>query len=439
MIENRQIRFQRSKVRIPDELPEAVERAAPGRVLRWYVAQAGADDVVVEATIDSERLGDPYESVASQRHAGRSVVVSVIPTGVGCSIGGYAGDAAPVTRLLAAAADYLVTNPNAVNASAFINLGDNVLYVEGYCIDLFCRGLVNLYLPHANRVGVIVEASSEARLDVVFNVINTARAVHGVDIEQHVITDVPIGSRCRRNGSGGFVGTVDHPEVLVKACESLLRKGVDAIAVTTNIQDLPMDDYALHFAGQAPNPLGGVEAIISHSIVNRFRVPAAHAPLLNIKDLDLGEAVVDARAAGEMASPSGLACVLLGLARAPQIAPRPGSQIREILNVNNLRAVVAPAGCLGGIPTLFADRASIPVIAVAGNESLFEVTAERLNLEHVIPVASYAEAAGVLLALREGLALQSLARPMTTLRHATRHAAAPRLVQVGEVSAREAS
>jgi hypothetical protein len=429
MIENRQLCFQRSKLRLPDELAEAVENVAPGCVLRWYVAQVGAEEIVVEATIDDERLGEPHESVTGQRYPGKSVVVSVIPTGVGCGIGGFAGDAAPVTRLLASAVDYLVTNPNAVNASAFINLGENVLYVEGYCIDLFCRGMINLYLPHANRVGVIIEASSETRLDIVFNVINAARAVHGVDIEQYVITEVPIGSRCRRNASGGFTGTVDHPEVLYKACESLLWKGVDAIAVTTNIQDLPLDEYALHFAGQAPNPLGGVEAIISHPIVNRFRVPAAHAPLLNMKELDLGEAVVDARAAGEMASPSGLACVLLGLARAPQIAPRPGSQIRDVLNLNNLRAVVAPAGCLGGIPTLFADRASIPVIAVASNESLFEVTAERLRLEHVIPVTSYAEAAGVLLALREGLALQSLARPLGTLRYASSQAVSPRLVE----------
>ncbi len=141
MIENRQICFQRSKLRIPDELPEAVERVAPGRVLRWYVARAGAEEIVVEATIDSERLGESHESVAGQRYPGKSVVVSVIPTGVGCSIGGFAGDAAPITRLLSSAVDYLVTNPNAVNASAFINLGDNVLYVEGYCIDLFCRGL----------------------------------------------------------------------------------------------------------------------------------------------------------------------------------------------------------------------------------------------------------------------------------------------------------
>lgn len=418
MIENCRLRFKRSEILIPEGLPEAVEGAAPGRVLRWYVGQAGPDEVVVEATIDSEPLAPFDDSVLSQHYPGKTAVVSIIPTGVGCSIGGFAGDAAPATRLLSATTDYLITNPNAVNASDFIRLDANVLYAEGYCIDLFSRGLVNLYLPYANRIGVILEQSSAARLDMAFNVINAVRAVHGVDIEHCLVTERPIGSRTCRNESGAFVGTLDHPEVLAAACQALLRKGVDAIAVATNIQDLPRADYALHYAGHTPNPLGGIEAIISHSIVNRFRVPAAHAPLANVKDLDFESAVVDARAAGEMASPSGLACVLLGLARAPQIVPRPGRRSRDILNLNNLLAVVAPASCLGGIPALFAHRAGIPVIAVASNESLLAITAEQMRLPGVVHAASYAEAAGVLLALRHGLALQTLARPLATLRPA---------------------
>jgi len=418
MIENRQVRFKRSETRVPDGLPEAVEAAFPGRQLRWYVGRANAEEVVVEATVASEPVTPYRDSVLEQRYPGRSVVVSVVPTGVGCSIGGFAGDAAPVTRLLAAATDYLVTNPNAVNASDFIRLDDNVLYVEGYCIDLLCRGLVNLHLPYANRVGVVLERSSAARLDAAFNVINAARAVHGVNVVHCAVTEGPIGSRCRRNDSGGFVGTIDRPETLFAACEALLRHGADAIAVATNVADLPLDEYALHFAGRAANPVGGVEAIISHSVVNRFRVPAAHAPLANVRNLALESAVVDARGAGEMASTSGLACVLIGLARAPQISPPPAGRSREILNLNNVLAVVAPANCMGGIPALFAHRAGIPVIAVAGNETLLGVTAEQLGMAGVLHAGSYAEAAGLLLALRHGLAPASLVRPLATLRHA---------------------
>lgn len=422
MIENRQLRFQRSQVTVPDGIPEAIEGAASRRALRWYIGQISSHEVVVEATVDSEEIGSFGPGVADQLFPGRAVAVSIIPTGVGCSIGGYAGDAAPATRLLASTVDYLVTNPNAVNASDFIQIDGNTLYTEGYCIDLFCRGLINLHVPYANRIGVIVERTSEARLDHVFNVVNAARAVHGVDIAHCVVTERPIGSRCRRNASGAFVGTVDHPEVLAQACEDLLARGANAVAVTTNVQDLPVDDYSLHFAGEAPNPVGGVEAIISHFIVNRFRVPAAHAPMMNTRDLPLTEAVVDARGAGEMASVSGLACVLLGLARAPQLEPLPGRRIRDVVNVHNLLAVVAPASCLGGIPVLCADRLHVPTIAVRGNESILDVTAEQLGLRHVIEVASYAEAAGILTAMRLGISLDTLVRPMATLRHGARPA-----------------
>jgi len=407
MIENRQLRIKRSQVLVPDGIPEAVERAANHRALRWYVGQIGADEVVVEATVDSEEIGDLGAGVANRHFPGKAVAVSIIPTGVGCSIGGYAGDAAPASRLLASTVDYLVTNPNAVNASDFIQVEGNTLYTEGYCIDLFCRGLVDLHVPVANRVGV----------DQVFNVINAVRAVHGIDIAHCVVTDRPIGSRCRRNQTGGYVGTVDHPEILTEACRRLLERGAEAVAVTTNVQDLPVEDYARHFAGQIPNPVGGVEAIISHLVVDRFRVPAAHAPMMTTRNLPLSEAVVDARGAGEMASLSGLACILVGLARAPQIALRPGRLVRDSVNINNLLAVVAPASCLGGIPTLFADRARVPTIAVRGNRSILDVTAGRLGLRHVVEVANYAEAAGILLALRLGISLEALGRPLATLRH----------------------
>ena len=42
----------------------------------------------------------------------------VIPTGIGCELGGYAGDAIPAARLLAAASGCLITHPNVMNAAA---------------------------------------------------------------------------------------------------------------------------------------------------------------------------------------------------------------------------------------------------------------------------------------------------------------------------------
>lgn len=46
------------------------------------------------------------------------------------------------------------------------------------------------------------------------------------------------------------------------------------------------------------------------------------------------------------------------------------------------------------------------------------MTGRKLGLDDVIEVANYAEAAGILLALRQGLDVRSFARPLATLRPA---------------------
>lgn len=417
MIDNKRYVLKKSEVAAAGSLAAAVENVLEEHTLRWYVAAANDDELVIEATLSDEARQQPHESVVGRYYPGKSVVVNVVPTGFGCELGGYAGDAAPVTGLLASTADYLVTNPNAVNASNFIRMDDNVLYTEGSCLDLFCQGAVDLHVPYANRVGLIVEKTTDRELDMVFNVVNAARSVHGVDIVDCVITEDVVGSRCRRSDCGAFVGTVDNPHVIMRSCEQLVARGANAIAITTNIRDLPLDDYAKHFVGEEPNPLGGVEAIISHLITTQFRIPAAHAPLTNMKQLDLEENVVDARGAGEFASPSGLACVLIGLRRAPQFAASATKRSADIVNVNNVLAVVMPAGALGGAPAIYAQKFGIPVVAVWQNGTILDVTARRLGLDNVVEVGNYAEAAGVVLALKKGLSLESIARPLRTLRY----------------------
>ena len=44
--------------------------------------------------------------------------VMVVPTGIGCEVGGYAGDAVPAARLLAAASGCLITHPNVMNGAS---------------------------------------------------------------------------------------------------------------------------------------------------------------------------------------------------------------------------------------------------------------------------------------------------------------------------------
>ena len=418
MIENQQLRLNKFEVIGSESMADVIERWMGKSALRWYVSQITDSEIVVEATFFDGEMFDSAETAADRPcYPGKNVVVSVIPTGIGCELGGYAGDAAPATNLLAAAADYLVTNPNAVNASNFISLSDNVLYTEGLCIDLFMKGAIDLHVPYANKVGLIIEKSSPGQLDVVFNVVNSVRAIYGVDIHDYVITDHPIGSHCVENSSGAYVGTVDRPDVLFAACERLIKNGCNAIVITTNIQDLPPDNYVKHFLGEYPNPLGGVEAVISHLVVNQFQVPAAHAPMINCKELELEHSVVDARGAGEMASVSGLACTLIGLRRAPQIRRERAFHSADVVNVRNVLALVSPASSLGGIPAIYAHKHGIPIVAVHENRTIMEVPGEKLGLKNVIEAQNYVEAAGVLLALQKGIALQSVRRPLPTLRH----------------------
>jgi hypothetical protein len=418
VIENRQFRLNKFDVIGTDSIAQVIERWIGKDALRWYISQVTDTEIVVEATFSDGYLAEPEEDAGPRSWSpGKSAVVSIIPTGIGCDLGGYAGDAAPASNLLAATADYLVTNPNAVNASNFISMADNLLYTEGLAIDLFMKGAVDLHVPYANRVGLIIEKSEPGQLDVVFNVVNTVRAVYGIDIVDCLITDQRIGSRCVENASGAYVGTVDRPDVLLDAAERLIRKGANAVAVTTNIQDLPPDNYVKHFDGEYPNPLGGVEAVISHLLVNRFQVPAAHAPMINCKDLDLTHSIVDARGAGEMASVSGLACVLIGLRRAPQISAQRCFRPADVLNVRNVLALVTPATALGGIPAIYAHKHGLPIVAVRENRTIMGVPAAKMGFDNVVEVDNYCEAAGVLLALRKGIHLGGVRRPIPTMRH----------------------
>jgi hypothetical protein len=416
MIENKEFIIKRSEFSCIEELPEVVEKRAEGSMLRWYISRAEESGVYVEATLCKEMGEVDRGTMIDTVYPGKSAALSIIPTGIGCDIGGYAADAAPATALLASCVDYLITNPNAVNASNFISMPENTLYTEGYLIDMFSKGLVNLYKSYSNKVGVIIEKTGGQNLDVIFNIINTARAVYGIDIEHYVITDEPIGGRCEQTVSGSYVGRIDNPGVLLSACERLIRAGVNAVAVTSNIKDLPMENYARHFQGEHPNPVGGAEAVISHLICSRYHIPAAHAPMINVKDMALSSGVVDARGAGEFASVSGLACVLIGLGRAPQVSRSNRCRIQDAINIDNLIAVVAPASALGGIPMLYASKCNIPVIAVKNNKTILDVTQKRLNLKNVIEVGNYPEATGILQALKKGISISSLYRPLATLR-----------------------
>jgi hypothetical protein len=398
----------------PQSLGEFVESRLGARALRWYISRAKEGLVCVESAMLDSATDRPLAMCASSTTTA-TAALHIVPTGVGCEIGGYAGDAAPATRLLSSTVDYLLTNPNAVNASNFLNLSPNTIYVDGLGLDLFMKGQSHLHIPVQNRIGVILDACPRDVVDRCYNIVNAIRAVHGVDIAGICITDEPIGGRCVRNAAGAYTGTVDNIPALYRACDRLLGRGATAIAIASIVKDLPHLQYAEHFAGLEPNPVGGVEAIISYVVRKRYRIPVAHAPLINDHNLGIPPTVVDARAAGEVASWSGLACILVGLNRSPQLC---GTQVSctNVISKSNLLAVVVPDGCIGGVPSLFAYSNGTTVVAVRQNQSILKVSKQDLRMHAVVEANSYAETAGFLLALRNGLSIASVTRPIETLR-----------------------
>jgi len=175
--------------------------------------------------------------------------------------------------------------------------------------------------------------------------------------------------------------------------------------------------FARHLRGEIPNPSGAVEAIITHLVSKIFRIPTARAPLpyyQNLKERDTS----NPRASAEFISTPHYYCVLKGLARAPRLVPL--SALHEarpdLISVNHIGAIVVPASCLGGIPALIAEFSGIPLIAVRENRTILDITNEKMCMPNVIEVESYLEAAGVVLALREGMSLASVRRPIRSAR-----------------------
>ena len=93
-------------------------------------------------------------------------VVLIIPTGIGASIGGYAGDGLPVARAIAQTCDTLITHPNVLNGAQLYWPLPNALYVEGYALDKFAQGCYGLQPVHQNRVGLILDQAIEPELQL---------------------------------------------------------------------------------------------------------------------------------------------------------------------------------------------------------------------------------------------------------------------------------
>lgn len=338
----------------------------------------------------------------------RDFITSVIvPTGIGASLGGFAGDASPAVKLISSISSVIV-NPNAVNAACFSGINQNILYTEGYSLDSFFKGEVALRPSKYNKIGVIFDRSiPEKVLNVHLNTLGAVKSVYGIDIMGYKITDEPVGVEFFMDESGISTGNVSNPDTLINAAETLILNGAEAIAVVAYFETPDEDGYA---QGQSVDVVGGVEAIISHIISREFHVPVAHAPAFDESSLTIDSDVVDPRAAAEYITPTFLPCILLGLYNAPKPI-KACEYVYSDITVKELKALIMPYDALGGLPVIACLNHGTPVIAVNDNKTVLNVTPENLKISgKIIEARNYLEAAGYLLAMREGIPFETLLR-----------------------------
>lgn len=303
---------------------------------------------------------------------GKKLGVFIVPTGIGASIGGYAGDASSYARKFSKKANIIV-NPNVVNAGGFSGINDNMLYVEGYSLDDFMCGNINLLpVSKPNKTGIIFDkAIPEDVLNVHINTMNAVRVVYGIDVLEYVITDEEIGIEFVLNDSGVSDGSVKNPDTMLIAAKNLIDKGCNALAVVgmfDNPEDMN-DDYA---NGEGTDPVGGVEAILSHYISKELKIPCAHSPAF--ADYQIYPDLVNPKSASEYITPTFLPCVLLGLSQAPQIVKSGG------ISADNVDFVVSPYNSLGNPAILAAAEKGIKIFAIRENRTALNITAEKLGI-----------------------------------------------------------
>ena len=149
---------------------------------------------------------------------GEKLGAFIVPTGIGASIGGYAGDASMYARKFARKSK-LIVNPNVVNAGGFSGITDNMLYVEGYSLDSFFKGEINLIPSCNNKIGIVYDrAIPNDVLNIHINTQNAVKTVYGVNLCEYEETDEDVGVKFYVTEDGISVGRVDNMSTLENSC-----------------------------------------------------------------------------------------------------------------------------------------------------------------------------------------------------------------------------
>ena len=156
-------------------------------------------------------------------------------------------------------------------------------------------------------------------------------------------------------------------------------------------------------------------------------IPCAHAPGLAPLPVDYN---LDPRTSGEEIGYTFLQSVLVGLSRAPDLISNSALDAKEksvlplstLLTNRNLGAAVVTQGALGGEAVLSCIERNIPLIIVS-NPGVLNVSSTKMRLDclggennNILYADNYLEAAGLVTALRHGINIKSLRRPIDCLK-----------------------
>ena len=304
----------------------------------------------------------------------KPVIAISIPTGIGCDIGGYAGDFGYLAREFAKDF-YTIINPNAVNGGILSAINYDMGYLEGYLFDEFFKGNISITpkKPYeTNKIGVIFDSAiKENILNVHLNTLSALKMVQGIETVAVEYTKKPVGVEIQIQ-NGISTGSVEHPEVILESAYNLIKKGAQAIALICHFgEDAEDIDYS---NAKGIDPIGGIEAVLSHLITREFKIPCAHAPAFS--DIDISQNIEHKKVSSEMISSTYLPCVMQGLAIAPEIF----DGFKGGISYKNVEYLIVPYDALGSTAVLSSYQKDIKLIPVK-NKTVLNVNPEKMGIK----------------------------------------------------------
>lgn len=311
----------------------------------------------------------------------------IVPTGIGASVGGYAGDANPIARKIAAVSDYLITHPNVVNGAALTNIAENVIVLEGALLDMFFENKLALRPKVNHKIGLVVDCDIRDEDKIITqNVLGAARAFYGLDVQEITWTQEPIAADLDKIG---------NPETLLAACRKSIDEGATALALMAKLPDAPETQASQNYVrGSGYDPIGLIEAQISHLVSREFIIPSAHAPILDppLYETILQEGVVNPKVAAEFIGLSFLPSVMQCLKASAAVIPIDAA-LQTDIRVDQLNNLIVPFDSCNAAPMLNAARYGVELISVKENITNLDDTAESLGLKHKL-IDSYDDVLG---------------------------------------------